>query len=403
MTGKALREVLEALGADGIEVRFVGGCVRDSLAGRPVKDVDLATPDPPDRVSAKLAAAKIKAVPTGVAHGTVTAVSRGKAFEVTTLRRDLATDGRHATVGFTDDWLADAARRDLTINAMSLTPQGRLFDPFGGAADLAAGRIRFVGRAEERIREDHLRLLRFFRFYAHYGRGLPDAEAIAAARALAPHLCGLSAERLRQELLHILTAATPWPALQAMESTGVLAVLLPETEGLERLRALLALEARLRAPPEPLCRLAALISWDKDGVATLAGRLRFSNRERAALETMTEMAASWPSSPDGAELDGLLHRMGVETVKPTLLIYWADAAHRGQAPTTAEEDARWTQVTTWQAKDFPLTGHDLLAEGVAAGPEMGEMLKDLEAWWLSKARRPDRDACLAEARRRRLR
>jgi len=192
MTAPETRAVVAALTADGTEVRFVGGCVRDALLGRPVKDVDIATPDRPQRVMELLARAGIRAIPTGIEHGTVTAVVGRTPFEITTLRRDVETYGRRAKVAFTDDWTADAARRDFTINALSCTPDGRLYDPFGGLADLRAGRVRFVGDPEARIREDVLRLLRFFRFYAHYGAAPPDPAALAACRALAPLLPGLA-------------------------------------------------------------------------------------------------------------------------------------------------------------------------------------------------------------------
>jgi len=389
----ALQKVLAALGAGGQEVRFVGGCVRDTLAGRPVNDVDLATPDPPDVVMKKLAAAGLKAVPTGIAHGTVTAVSGGKGFEITTLRHDLETYGRHAKVGFTDDWQADAARRDLTFNAMSLSPDGRLYDPFGGAADLAAGRVRFVGRAAQRIAEDHLRLLRFFRFYAYYGRGRLDPEARAAAKALAPKLRTLSVERLRDELLRILAAPEPLPVLRQMAALGVLAEALPEAGGLDRLAAFLPLEGRFRSAPDALLRLACLLDWDAAGIVALGRRLRLSNAQRRTLETVTAMARDLESLP--AALDALLHRHGRAKVQAALLLAWAAAAAAGRAPPPAEVEADWARVAAWHDRDFPLRGQDLLEAGVAPGPQLGELLDDLESWWVA-AGRPDRAACLRE-------
>ena len=224
--------VLAALGADGTELRFVGGCVRDAVAGRPVKDVDLATPDPPERVTALLERAGIKAVPTGLEHGTVTAVSGGRPFEVTTLRVDVETYGRRARVAYTDDWQADAARRDLTINALSCAPDGTLYDPFGGLGDLRGGRVRFIGDPRQRIREDYLRLLRFFRFHAHYGKGGPDPEGLAAATELAAEATDLSGERVRDELLKLLAADDPLPVLELMHAHGVLRSFLPETAGM---------------------------------------------------------------------------------------------------------------------------------------------------------------------------
>jgi hypothetical protein len=228
MTAPHTRAVLAALSAEGAAPRFVGGCVRDAELGRPVKDIDIATPDPPERVLALLERAGLKAVPTGLAHGTVTAISRGRPFEVTSLRIDVETYGRHAKVEFTDDWQADAGRRDLTINALSCAPDGRIFDYFGGLEDLRAGRVRFVGDPRARIREDYLRLLRFFRFHAHYGRGAPDPEGLAAAGELAPKATKLSGERVRAELLRLLAAPDPVPVLDLMAARGVLRVFLPE-------------------------------------------------------------------------------------------------------------------------------------------------------------------------------
>ena len=220
--------VLAALAASGDRARFVGGCVRDALAGRAVNDVDIATPTRPDRVIRLLEDAGIRALPTGLAHGTVTAAVDGAAIEVTTLRRDVATDGRRATVRFTDDWAADAARRDFTMNALYCDPDGTVHDHTGGLADLRAGRVRFVGSARRRIAEDALRMLRFFRFHAWYGAGPPDADALAACRELAPGLAGLAAERVWSELAKTLRAPEPAAAFASMEETGALAVVLGE-------------------------------------------------------------------------------------------------------------------------------------------------------------------------------
>ncbi|MEE8534186.1 MAG: CCA tRNA nucleotidyltransferase, partial [Alphaproteobacteria bacterium] len=235
MKAPATRAVVDALTADSAEVRFVGGCVRDAVAGRKVTDVDIATPDPPETVTRLLEAAGIRVVPTGIAHGTVTAVIRHRHFEITTLRRDVETYGRRAKVAFTDDWTADAARRDFTINALFCDPDGTLYDPFGGIDDLDAGRVRFVGDAVKRIKEDVLRLLRFFRFYAHYGRPPPDAEALAACRAMARALPGLSGERVSAELLRLLAAPDPAAVLALMIEAEVLAFVLPEVAGLDAL------------------------------------------------------------------------------------------------------------------------------------------------------------------------
>ena len=248
MTAPDSRAVLEALQAEGAEVRFVGGCVRDALAGRPVKDIDLATADPPEKVISLLEQAGLKAVPTGIAHGTVTAVSDHHPYEVTTLRRDVETHGRHATVAFTDDWAADAARRDFTFNALSCRADGTLFDPYEGEADLRAGRVRFVGDARERIEEDYLRLLRFFRFHAHYGRGEPDRAGLAAAAALAPKLVRLSGERIRTEIFTLLKAPDPVPVLEVMARHRIFAAVLPDLGSPSILRALIGLGVETPVP-----------------------------------------------------------------------------------------------------------------------------------------------------------
>ncbi|HWA45288.1 MAG TPA: CCA tRNA nucleotidyltransferase, partial [Hypericibacter adhaerens] len=272
--------VIAALRADGAELRFVGGCVRDAVLGRAIKDIDLATPDPPETVIALLKRAGLKAVPTGIEHGTVTAVVEKQPFEVTTLRRDVETDGRHAKVEFTDDWRADAARRDLTFNAMSLSPDGTLHDYFGGFDDLQAGRVRFVGDAATRIEEDVLRLLRFFRFYAHYGKPPPDAVALEACRRMAPRLPDLSGERIQAETLKLLAASDPAPVVALTQNDGVLEHWLPEARSVARLAALVRIENGLGREPDPLLRLAALIEGGPEIARGLAWRLRLSNADR---------------------------------------------------------------------------------------------------------------------------
>ncbi|MFP5513038.1 MAG: CCA tRNA nucleotidyltransferase, partial [Alphaproteobacteria bacterium] len=263
MTAPESRAVFAALDAGGADARFVGGCVRDAWLGRPVKDIDVATHAPPERVMELLEAAGIRVIPTGIDHGTVTALCGGKPYEITTLRRDVETDGRHARVEFTDDWMEDAARRDLTMNALSCTPDGAMFDPFGGLADLAAGRVRFVGEARRRIEEDVLRLLRFFRFHAHYGRGDPDAEALAACRELAPRLPTLSGERVRGELFRLLTAPCAAAVWRLMMGQGIMVHLLPEAMDADRLDRLIAVERDLGITPDPTRRLAAVLDSDR--------------------------------------------------------------------------------------------------------------------------------------------
>ena len=262
MTIHSTRAVVEALTAGSADVRFVGGCVRDALLERENSDIDIGTPDKPERVLTLLERAGIESrtVPRGIAHGTVTALADGERYEITTLRRDVQTDGRHAEVAFTDDWREDAARRDFSINAMSMTPDGTLHDYFGGQADLAAGRVRFVGEPATRIAEDHLRILRFFRFHAWYGQGEPDPAALAACRAAAHTIPSLSGERVQAEMLKLLAADDPLPTLNVMRDAGLLAELLPETQGTEVLANLVNFTFTLLIPTDPIRRLAALIT-----------------------------------------------------------------------------------------------------------------------------------------------
>ncbi len=370
-----LRAVLAALP----RARMVGGCVRDARLGRAVADVDLATPDAPEAVMAALRAAGLKAVPTGLAHGTVTAVAMHRGFEVTTLRHDLATDGRHAVVAFTEDWRADAARRDFTINAMSMTADGAVFDYFGGLDDLAAGRVRFVGDAATRIAEDYLRVLRFFRFHARYGRGAPDPAALAAIREGVPGLARLSAERVWSELKRILAGPNPADTVALMRDCGVLAAVLPEAGD----PALLADVVASGAPADPALRLAALIEGDG---AAAAARLKLSGAEATQLVALRAAAAP----PDAAD-DDALQRALADVPKPVLV---------GACWLALRSDALRARLGAMPVPVFPLAGRDLAAAGVPAGPAMGALLRELRGWWLDGGCRADAGACRAELARR---
>jgi poly(A) polymerase/tRNA nucleotidyltransferase (CCA-adding enzyme) len=303
----------------------------------------------------------MKAVPTGLAHGTITAVASHRGFEVTTLRHDLETDGRHASVAWTDDWRADAARRDFTINAMSMTPDGAVFDYFGGRDDLAAGRVRFVGDAATRIAEDFLRVLRFFRFQARYGAGDPDPGVLAAIREAVPGLRRLSAERVWSELKRILATPDPRGVVALMAETGVLAVVLPEGAAPARLDALVT----AGAPADPLSRLAALLDGD---AAALAERLRLSKAEAARL-----MALRDGSVPEDDADDDALRRALADTPRDVLI---------GRAWLAGRGDALRARLAALPAPVFALHGRDLKLAGVADGPDMGHLLRDLRAWWL---------------------
>jgi poly(A) polymerase/tRNA nucleotidyltransferase (CCA-adding enzyme) len=361
--------------------RAVGGCVRDTLAGRAVHDVDVAAPLPPEAIAQRLREAGLKVFETGLQHGTVTAVLDNEPVEVTALRRDLATDGRHAEVAWTTDWREDAERRDFTINAMSCDAAGRLWDYFGGREDLAAGRVRFVGDAATRLREDYLRALRFFRFWARYGRGEADAAALAAIRDAIPGLVArIAPERIWMELKRLLEAPDPLPALRLMQRIGLLQAVLPESGALDSLARLV----ERGAPAEPLLRLAALIG--AGAVPDLALRLRLSGEERAMLMALTTVSDKIP--------DLRVWLAGRPRAR-ALGELWIAEARDG-----VDRAAQRAAVAAMEQPVFPLQGRDLLAEGVAPGPEVGRLLALLRDWWLEGGAVADRAACLDELRKR---
>lgn len=396
MTSSESLAVFDALASGGADARFVGGCVRDAWLGRPVKDIDIATHAPPERVMELLEAAGIRVIPTGLAHGTVTALCGGKPYEITTLRRDVETFGRHARVEFTDDWIEDAARRDLTMNALSCTPDGAMFDPFGGLADLAAGRVRFVGEARRRIEEDVLRLLRFFRFHAHYGRGEPDAEALAACRDLAPRLPTLSGERVRGELFRLLTAPCAASVWRLMMGQGIMVHLLPEAMDTDRLERLIAVERDLGLMPDPTRRLAAVLDSDRPGALRAADALRLSNHERDRLLALVEPPVAVVPTDNRKALRQALYRVGDAELFGDLLLI-AAAIHDGPLDLGGLRKAL-SAADDLPGLKLPIAGRDLLELGVPRGPLVGGTLKRVEAWWIAEDFQPDRAACLEIAR-----
>ncbi|MCA3261976.1 MAG: CCA tRNA nucleotidyltransferase [Telmatospirillum sp.] len=357
----------------GPQLRFVGGCVRDALAGLVPNDLDLAGPDRPEAVMAKLEAAGLKAIATGLAHGTVTAIVRGRRFEITTLRRDVATDGRHATVEFTDDWRLDAARRDFTINALSMDADGAVFDYFGGRDDLAAGRVRFVGDAATRIAEDYLRVLRLFRFHARFGRGPLDAAALAACAAAADRLQNLSAERVHSELFGILAGPKATAMLDAMRDAGLFAFWLPELESTAPLARLLAVAGQARARVDAILALASLLS--ATDVAAVAARLRLSRAETARLQALCAPAVRLDPASDERQRRAAFYRLGDDPAAHVLL-QWSQAS---DAPGFA---ARYEAALAWVRPKFPLSGEDARRAGFEPGPAMGAWLKAREEEWI---------------------
>lgn len=395
MAAPAITAVLAALTADGAEARLVGGCVRDAVLGRKVKDIDIATPAPPEAVIALLEKAGLRAIPTGIDHGTVTAVSGGESFEITTLRHDVETFGRHARVAFTDDWEADAARRDFTINALFCDADGTVFDPTGGLADLSAGRVRFVGDPAQRIGEDILRLLRFFRFYAWYGNGPPDEAALGACRAAAPELGRLSAERVWSELSRLLAAPDPAAVLGLMAEWEVLAHVLPEAVNLPRLAALAGIETAHGISPEPVRHLAAALETgvtDVAGVAALAQRLRMSNQEAERLAGLAAPDHGPAPDMDAKSRRRILYRMGMDGFQDAALLRWAAAVAAGAGDDGWLE--LWRAAADWTPVTLPVAGGDVLGLGVPRGPDIGRLLAQVESWWIEKDFRPGRAACL---------
>ena len=365
------------------EARVVGGAVRDTLAERVPTDVDLASPLPPETVMERLIAAGVKVVPTGIAHGTVTAVLSGRPVEITTLRRDVETNGRHAIVAFTDDWREDAARRDFTINAISMTRDGAVFDYFGGLEDLRAGRLRFVGDPGARVAEDYLRVLRFFRFFAHYGGVEPDEATLAALRSGVPRLASLSAERVWQELTRILSAPDPVASVALMDRLGVLAAVVPEGTDFSALARLV----RRGAPADPALRTAALLTGD---VLAFAARLKLSLAERDRLVALRAAPLAKPEDDDAA-----LRRLLADT--PVAIL--TDRTWLSGGEGAAWESLR-VRLRSLPVPVFPLEGRDVLALGVPAGPRVGELLRAVRTWWHEGGCVADAGACRDEIRRR---
>ena len=370
---RGMKRLLAALGAKEGLTRYVGGAVRDDLLHLPVSDVDLATRIEPDDVIRRLEAARIKAVPTGIDHGTVTAVSDGHPYEITTLRRDVSTDGRRATVAFTSDWEEDAARRDFTINALSADPRtGEVFDYFGGLDDLVHRHVRFIGDPLKRIAEDHLRILRYFRFHARFGAGDPDKAALDACTARARDLMALSRERISDELLKLLAFADPTGTVRIMVEHGIFEPILPEisADRLPCLSALIEAEQAAGIAPDGLRRFAALLPGDRAVAESVAARLRLSNKARKRLACAVERGSR--ASPEA-----LVYRLGSDCAVDRLLL-----AGRG-------DDA--ALAANWKPPRLPIGGGALIARGLPEGPVVARTLRKIENQWV-EAGFPDGDA-----------
>ncbi len=355
LTAPGSKKVLVALAGKGATPRFVGGCVRDGLLGNPSTDLDIAVDQVPDDNMRLLRSAGVQVVPTGLKHGTITAICHDQPFEITTLRVDAESFGRHAKVAFTADWVRDAARRDFTINAIYADGTGDLFDPLGGIEDLVAGRVRFVGDAARRIEEDKLRILRFFRFQARFARGGPDQEALVACTAAAPGIGGLSGERVRDEFLNILALPEPEQCLSLMARCGVLQQILPDGFVLEHLD---------RPDDDPVRRLATIA---KSGAEALARRLCLSNQQAGRLQFLMSPPAKFRPGLLRTDLRRLIYDHGAEAIRDL-------AQQQGDFVTVA-------QVEALAPPPFPLSGRDAIAAGIGPGPDVGILLRAVEHEW----------------------
>jgi tRNA nucleotidyltransferase/poly(A) polymerase len=403
LSDRNLQRLLAALSEGGEEARIAGGAIRNVLLGAAVTDIDIATTTLPEETVRRAKAAGFKPVPTGIEHGTVTVVAGGRPFEVTTLRADIETFGRHAKVAFGRDWKADAERRDFTMNALYAEADGTVVDLVGGLADIESRTLRFIGDPEARIREDYLRILRFFRFFAWYGRGRPDAEGLKACARLKGEVKQLSAERVWSELKKLLSAPDPSRALLWMRQSGVLGMVLPEGEkwGIDAIHALTKTEADLGWVPDPLLRLEAVLPPDAARMKELAGRLRFSRVETGRLVKWA-LADPVPASTAEAALAKMLYRGDLRGIEDRLRLAFASA--RGRA---TDDDSALTAaggysrllayLEKWKRPVFPIGGDDLRGLGLKQGKDVGELLAALESDWIDTGFTLDRDALMKRA------
>lgn len=383
--------VFAAIERAGGRARVVGGTLRDALAGRGAGDVDVATTLAPEAVMAAAEAAGIRAVPTGISHGTVTLVVQDRPIEVTTLRRDVNTDGRRAQVAFTEDWQIDANRRDFTMNALYADLDGTLYDPVGGYPDLVARRVRFIGEAGQRIQEDILRILRFFRFHAELGRGELDGPGLAACAAAASGLAGLSAERVWHEMLRLLAGPGVMASVDAMSENGILQGLGLKTVQIARLRRLVGIEADLRRPGDGLLRFAALALRPEQDAKFLTGKFRLSNPQRDRLRGLEADPAGLRADMGLPALRGLSYRWGKACLADCVLLAWSsDNSENAQS---AWHDL-WCETERFDPPTFPVSGRDLLAAGATAGPDLGAALDALKTEWIKGGFAEGRDELL---------
>ncbi len=395
MQKSSTKSVMSALQRQGHLARYVGGCVRDTLAGRDAIDnIDIATPAAPQTVIALLEGAGIRTIPTGLKHGTVTAVMNGEMFEITTLRRDITTDGRHATVDFTNDWHADATRRDFTINCIYCDEDGTLFDPLNGIEDLKAGNIRFVGNANKRIREDFLRILRFFRFFSDFGSNTPNREAIDACTELSSNLSSLSGERIRQELIKWLGTESPVASLRHATNCGVIANTLnfvPISSTFSEMENLVSIENK-NGIPDPVRRLA-LFTLHSTETEKILRRLRFPRKVQRRLSDLLTLRTEIVPEAGQPLIRQTIYSQGTERTLDIALINWAQ--------TNDQNDVDWQNflqfIMQWKPPEFPVVGQDIIKLGIPEGEQLGQILEELEKWWVQENFAHKRSTLLTKA------
>lgn len=384
MDPDVVRVMQALLAGAGVEARYVGGAVRDTVRGAMQYgmkvDVDIATTATPEKVIELLNAAGLKAVPTGIDHGTVTAVSNHRPVEITTLRHDVNTDGRRAEVAYTTDWAADAARRDFTMNAIYADMDGVLFDPLGGLADAKAGLVRFVGDPDARIQEDYLRILRFFRFYAWCGKGEMDRNGLQACARHMTGLTKLSPERIAKELLKLISVSNPMPALRQMAASGILTAVLPEACNLERLNALIEIDAMTFFEVDPILRFGALLPDDGAVAAAVATRLRLSNAQRDRLVAMLSATLRVFCYMSVREMRRTAYRMTPKVMRDVAMLRWAGDVKRNH--NAVQWRALLPMIDSWKPPVLPLDGHHVRLAGVPEGPQIGAVLREVEEWWI---------------------
>jgi len=388
MLTSQVQKIMQVLNDNEGESRFIGGCIRNALVNREIIDIDIATTLKPDEVIEVLKNNKIKYVPTGLEHGTITAIIEGQPFEVTTLRKDVENFGRHAKVEFIDDWKLDAGRRDFTINAISANIEGDLFDPFGGIEDLRLGRVRFIGNAKTRIEEDVLRILRFFRFYAHFGRGEPDKESLKACINAAGEIEKLSFERIRNEILKLLESDNSAKVWKLMVKNNVTKSFLPAALEFKNLERLIKFEKKYDSQMFPLRRFATLLKIEPEEIKKLSNRMRFSKNQYKDLLRMIKPEVSISLTMKSEDIRKAVYHIGNDMLRNLLLL---DAARSDENIDFFE---LYNEATVFRAPRFPIVGNDILKYGYEQGSKLGDILREIENYWIENNFQPNRTACL---------